>query len=91
MDKRLRLELGTADATKDGELMRRSKNHRNTTRLTARERAAEVVGWFKSTAPSGTSPAQAFEMAMGVVQRALQAHARQTLARERARRERAVN
>ncbi len=64
----LGLEVGRPD----------SRSHRNTTRLTSRERAQAIVADYF---PRGMT-----YVAFRAIQRAMQAHARQALRRKRARR-----
>lgn len=71
--------------------MRRSKNHRNTTRLTTSERSAAIATEWYDASGSWESEIQRFDHLLLLCRRALQAHARQTLARERARREKEVS
>ena len=59
----------------------KKRSHKNTTRLTARERAQQVASdvWVLVPKEGGWGQAQ------DVIERALQAHARQALARRKAR------
>lgn len=59
----------------------KKRTHRNTTRLTALERAIEVAAPWERLYPANG------HVLRNAIERALQAHARQALARERLRKE----